>query len=65
MATAITAAFIETYGFAETPKPLRLADMEKISRRILLYQPNFGIRSAEQLAALCAKAEVSQLDNSL
>ena len=29
MATAITAAFIETYGFAETPKPLRLADMEK------------------------------------
>ena len=30
MATAITAAFIETYGFAETPKPLRLADMEKI-----------------------------------
>ncbi|MEC8281941.1 MAG: hypothetical protein VX021_08330 [Pseudomonadota bacterium] len=27
MATAITAAFIETCGFAETPKPLRLADM--------------------------------------
>ena len=64
MATAIAAAFIETYGFAETPKPLRLADMEKISRRILLRQPNFGMRSAEQLAALCAKAGVSLLDSS-
>ena len=64
MATAITAAFIETYGFAETPKPLRLADMEKISRRILLRQPNFGLRSVEQLAALCAKAGVSLLDSS-
>ena len=63
MATAITAAFIETYGFAETPKPLRLADMEKISRRILWRQPNFGMRSAEQLAAVCAKAGVSQIDN--
>ena len=29
MATAITAAFIETCSFAETPKPLRLADMQK------------------------------------
>ena len=64
MATAITAAFIETYGFAETPKPLRLADMEKISRRILLRQLNFGMRSAEQLAALYAKAGVSLLDSS-
>ena len=64
MATAITAAFIETYGFAETPKPLRLADMEKISRRILLRQPNFGMRSAGQLAALCAKAGVSLLESS-
>ena len=64
MATSITAAFIETYGFAQTPKPLRLADMEKISRRILLRQPNFGTRSAEQLAALCAKAGVSLLDSS-
>ena len=64
MATPITAAFIETNGFAETPKPLRLADMEKISRRILLRQPNFGMRSAEQLAALCAKAGVSLLDSS-
>ncbi|MEC8116872.1 MAG: hypothetical protein VX124_05855 [Pseudomonadota bacterium] len=64
MATAITAAFIETYGFAETPKSLRLADMEKISRCILLRQPNFGMRAAEQLAALCAKAGVSLLDSS-
>ena len=63
MATATTAAFIETYGFAETPKPLRLADMEKISRRILLRQLDFGMRSAEQLAALCAKAGVSPLDS--
>ena len=63
MATAITAALIETYGFAETPKPLRLADMEKISRRIMLRLPNFGMRSAEQLAALCAKAGVSLLDS--
>ena len=54
MATVITAAFIETHGFAETPKPLRLANMEKISRHNLLRQPNFGMRSAEQLAALCA-----------
>ena len=64
MATSITAAFIETYGFAQTPKPLRLADMEKISRRILMCHPNFGMRSAEQLAALCAEAGVSLLDSS-
>ena len=44
MAIAITAAFIESYGFAETLKPLRLADMEEISRRILLRQPNFSMR---------------------
>ena len=64
MATAIIAAFIETCGFAETLKPLRLADMEKISRRILLRQPNFGMSSAERLAALCAEAGVSLLDSS-
>ena len=56
MVTAITAAFIEICGFAETPNLLRLADIIKISRRILLRQPNLGMRPAEQLVALCAKA---------
>ena len=64
MATAITAAFIETYGFAETPKPLRLADMEKISRRILLRQPNFRHALGRAIGCVMCQSGVSQLDSS-
>ena len=62
MAAAVTFAFIEVYGLGETPKTIVLADLSRMSRRILLRQPNFGVRSVERIEKLCQMVGIHLLD---
>ena len=62
MAAAVTFAFIEVYGLGETPKTIVLADLSRMSRRILLRQPNFGVRSVERIEKLCQMVGIQLLD---
>ena len=62
MAAAVTFAFIEVYGLGETPKTIVLADLSRMSRRILLRQPNFGERSVERIEKLCQMVGIQLLD---